>query len=88
MSHAKLLLTMLIQKKIGIRIKALREQKSLKQEQLAWQSNLDRTYMNHVENGKRNLTVTSLEKIVVDGLKMSLSDFFNDAIFNESDTNN
>jgi transcriptional regulator with XRE-family HTH domain len=79
---------MLIQKKIGIRIKALREQKSLKQEQLAWQSNLDRTYMNHVENGKRNLTVTSLEKIVVDGLKMSLSDFFNDAIFNESDTNN
>ena len=88
MSHAKLLLTMLIQKKIGIRIKDLREQRSLKQEQLAWQSNLDRTYMNHVENGKRNLTVTSLEKIVVDGLKMSLSDFFNHAIFNESDTNN
>jgi transcriptional regulator with XRE-family HTH domain len=74
---------MLIQQKIGLRIKALREQRSLKQEQLAWQSNLDRTYMNHVENGKRNLTVASLEKIVVDGLKMSLADFFTESIFNE-----
>jgi transcriptional regulator with XRE-family HTH domain len=74
---------MLIQQKIGIRIRALREQRSLKQEQLAWQSNLDRTYMNHVENGKRNLSVASLEKIVTDGLKMSLSEFFDDSIFNE-----
>jgi hypothetical protein len=42
--------------------------------------------MNHVENGKRNLTAVSLEKIVVDGLKMSLSDFFNDSIFNEENS--
>jgi len=82
----KLLLNMLIQRKIGLRIKELREKQSLKQEQLAWQASVDRTYMNYVENGKRNITVKNLEKIVKDGLKMSLSDFFNDSIFNEETT--
>jgi len=77
-----------IQKKIATRIRALREEKKLKQEDLAWQSNLDRTYMNHVENGRRNISVKSLEKIVINGLKMTLTDFFNHEIFNESDTNN
>lgn len=75
---------MTIQEKIGLRIKKIRLSKQLKQEQLAWQANLDRTYMNHVENGKRNLTVTSLKKIVIDGLQMSLAEFFNDPIFDEA----
>ncbi|MBL7903897.1 MAG: helix-turn-helix transcriptional regulator [Bacteroidales bacterium] len=74
---------MLIQIKIGLRIKELREKQNLKQEQLAWQAGVDRTYMNYVENGKRNITVKNLEKIVADGLKMRLSDFFNDSMFNE-----
>ncbi len=74
---------MLIQTKIGLRIKELREKQNLKQEQLAWQAGVDRTYMNYVENGKRNITVKNLEKIVIDGLKMRLSDFFNDSMFNE-----
>ncbi len=81
----QLLLIMLIQNKIGLRIKELREEGSLKQEQLAWQAGVDRTYMNYVENGKRNITVKNLEKIVKEGLKMSLADFFNDSIFNEED---
>jgi len=81
MRHTSILLKMTIQQKIGLRIKALRAKKDLKQEHLAWQAELDRTYMNHVENGKRNLTVNSLQKIVEKGLKMSLSDFFNDPIF-------
>lgn len=77
-----------IQKKIATRIRTLREEKKLKQEDLAWQSNLDRTYMNQVENGRRNITMISLEKIVTAGLKMTLADFFNHEIFNEPDSNN
>ena len=69
--------------RIGERIKALRKERDLKQEQLAWQSNVDRTYLNHIETGKRNISVASLEKIVVDGLKMTLSEFFDDKLFNE-----
>ena len=72
-----------LKEKIGKRIKGLREAKNLKQEELAWQSNLDRTYLNHVETGKRNITVASLQKIVVDGLKITLSDFFNHEFFKE-----
>jgi transcriptional regulator with XRE-family HTH domain len=78
-----ILLNMLIQNKIGQRIRFLREKQGLKQEQLAWQSGVDRTYMNYVENGKRNITVRNLEKIVVSGLRMSFSEFFDDSMFNE-----
>jgi len=88
MSHIDINLAMNLKEKIGKRIKILREERKLKQEDLAWQSNLDRSYMNHVENGKRNITISSLEKIVIDGLKMTLSDFFNHEIFNDSDSNN
>jgi transcriptional regulator with XRE-family HTH domain len=72
-----------LKEKVGRRIKGLREERNLKQEDLAWQSNLDRTYMNHVETGKRNITLASLEKIVVDGLKLTLADFFNHESFKE-----
>ena len=37
--------------------------------------------MNHVENGKRNLSIKSLEKIVVQGFGMSIQDFFNYDLF-------
>lgn len=67
---------MKLQEKIGKRIRSLREEKKLKQEELAWQANLDRTYMNHVENGKRNITLGSLEKIIV-ALGVSFESFFN-----------
>jgi transcriptional regulator with XRE-family HTH domain len=70
-----------LKEKIGQRIKGLRVEKNLKQEELAWQSNIDRTYLNHVETGKRNITVASLQKIVVDGLKITLSEFFDHDFF-------
>ena len=65
---------------IGKRIKELRTLKSLTQEALAWKSDVDRTFMNHVENGKRNISVESLEKIIV-GLETTPKDFFNTDLF-------
>ena len=38
--------------------------------------------MNHVENGKRNVSVDTLEKLVCSGLEMSFKDFFSSDIFN------
>ena len=55
---------MAIEKKIGQRIKEIRTEKKLTQEQLAWEAELDRTYMNHVENGRINISVNNLEKII------------------------
>jgi transcriptional regulator with XRE-family HTH domain len=66
-----------IKLKIAQRIKELREQKGFTQETLAYKSDVDRTYMNHVENGKRNISIINLEKIIVDGLGFTLQEFFN-----------
>lgn len=67
---------MSIQDKIGRRIKELRIEKGLTQEAVAWRSELDRSFMNHVENGRRNLSVATLEKIICAGLEMSFQQFF------------
>ena len=66
---------MTIEKQIGERIKKIRIEKKLTQEQLAWEANVDRTYMNHVENGRKNISIRSLEKII-QALGVSFYDFF------------
>ena len=66
-----------IKTKIGLRIKELRTKKELTQEGLAWKSELNRTFMNHVENGRKNVSIQSLQKIVT-GLDSSFREFFSD----------
>lgn len=65
---------------VGKRLKELRLSKSLSQESLAFQANVDRTYINSVENGRRNISVQTLQKLLV-GLNISFSDFFNNEAF-------
>jgi len=69
-----------ITKKIGERIKELRSQQGISQESLAHLANLDRTYVNSVENGKRNISIENIEKIAK-ALKISIKDFFDDKRF-------
>ena len=66
---------MAIEVQIGERIKKIRIEKKLTQEQLAWEANVDRTYMNHVENGRKNISIRSLEKIIK-ALDVSFHEFF------------
>jgi transcriptional regulator with XRE-family HTH domain len=61
--------------KIGLRIKEFRKTKGLSQEQLALKAEIDRTYMTSVENGKRNVSIQNIEKIVK-ALEISFEDFF------------
>lgn len=65
----------MIQQKVGNRIRELRNALGLSQEKLALAADLDRTYIASVENGKRNISIVNLEKIVK-ALNYSLSDFF------------
>lgn len=46
-------------------IKKLRKAKKISQERLALDSGLDRTYVSGVERGGRNITINSLEKIII-----------------------
>ncbi|HBP63632.1 MAG TPA: transcriptional regulator [Desulfosporosinus sp.] len=60
---------------VGNKIKELRKQRNLSQEDLALLSGLDRTYINSVENGRRNISIISLEKIA-NGLGIKISNIF------------
>lgn len=71
-----------MKEKIGLRIKDLRTEKELTQEAVAFKAEVDRTFMNHVENGKRNVSVDTLEKIICNGLETSFKEFFNTDLFN------
>lgn len=68
--------------KIGIRIKELRELKNMTQKDLAYASDLDRSYIASVENGQRNISIVNIEKIA-NSLKVSLKEFFNHKNFEE-----
>ncbi len=65
----------MIKEKIGSKIKELRLKNKLSQEKLALLSNLDRTYIASVENGKRNISIVNLEKIII-ALDTTLENFF------------
>ena len=62
--------------KIGQRIKELRKKLDFSQEALAYNAEVDRTYITDVENGRRNVSVEILERII-DALQVSISEFFN-----------
>lgn len=62
---------------IGRRIKMLRNEQKLSQEKLALKAELDRTYLAGVEQGKRNVSIKSLEKIV-NALGVTFKEFFDE----------
>lgn len=65
----------MIKQKVGSRIRELRIDAGLSQEKLALAAELDRTYIASVENGKRNISIVNLEKIIK-ALDSSFSVFF------------
>lgn len=67
---------------IGQRIRALRETKNMAQKDLAYDADLDRSYIASVECGKRNISIVNIEKIA-NALKVSLKEFFEDDCFRE-----
>lgn len=66
--------------KVGQRIKELRKEVGLSQEALANKAEIDRTYVTDVENGRRNISIENLEKLV-DALQVPFKDFFNSPNF-------
>lgn len=71
-----------IRKKIGLRIKEYRTNLKLTQEALAFKAEIDKTYVNEVENGKRNVSVINLEKLIC-ALDTDLPNFFNSPLFSQ-----
>ena len=67
---------MSIKFEVGKRIRELRNEMGISQEALANKAEIDRTYVTDVENGRRNISIENLEKLVV-ALRIEFKDFFN-----------
>jgi transcriptional regulator with XRE-family HTH domain len=69
-----------IKEKTGKRIRHLRKERGLSQEALAYEAEVDRTYVTDVENGRRNVSVEILERLIK-ALGISVAEFFNSKEF-------
>lgn len=66
-----------ITKRFGDRVRKLRQQQNLSQNQLADKSGLHRTYIGAVERGERNITIINADKIA-QALSVKLSELLED----------
>lgn len=72
-----------IKLKIGQRVKQLRNELNISQEALGLEAEVDRTYVSDVENGRRNVSIEILEKLIK-ALKVSFTEFFNSKEFSKA----
>lgn len=62
-----------INQRLGKRIRAIRRSRKITQEEVAYQAKIDYSYLNEIENAKRNPSLTILSKIAK-VLKVPLSE--------------
>ncbi len=67
---------------VGTRIAYLRKKKELSQQKFANEADIERSYLTHVEKGRKNISLNTLKKIT-SALDVSLKDFFNDKDFSK-----
>ena len=67
----------------GKKVRELRKQKGLSQEELAFRANLHRTYIGMIERAEKNITIVNIDKIA-HGLDIDINQFFNDHKINYS----
>jgi transcriptional regulator with XRE-family HTH domain len=80
--HIKISLSMDINELIGKRITYLRNKKELSQQKFANEADIERSYLTHVEKGRKNISVNTLKKIT-SALGVSLKEFFDSKEFSK-----
>jgi transcriptional regulator with XRE-family HTH domain len=70
---------MKITEKFGKRVQEIRKSRGITQEELAFRSQLHRTYISSIELGKRNVSLLNIEKLAL-ALDCNISDFFNEKV--------
>jgi transcriptional regulator with XRE-family HTH domain len=69
-----------LKEKIGKRITELRKEKKLSQQKFAYEADIERSFLSHVEKGRKNISIGTLEKVLT-GLQISVKEFFDGEIF-------
>lgn len=60
----------------GKNVREIRKKKGLSQEQLAFKSDLHRTYIGMIERAEKNITLLNIEKIA-NALDINITELFN-----------
>ena len=55
---------MKLQELVGERITHLRKERQLSQQKFSYDANIERTYLTHIEKGRKNISLSTLEKIM------------------------
>lgn len=71
-----------IKHKVGLRIKELRTLKDMSQEEVANTAEMERSFMTHIESGRRNISLDTLQRIL-SALEISFKDFFDTKDFSK-----
>jgi transcriptional regulator with XRE-family HTH domain len=66
---------MKITEKFGNKIKEIRQELGISQEELSFRAELHRTYISSIELGKRNVSLVNIEKLAK-ALECEITDFF------------
>lgn len=61
--------------KFGGRVREIRKEKGLSQEELSFKADLHRTYIGMIERAEKNITLVNIEKIA-NALEVSTNDLF------------
>ena len=68
--------------KFGERVREIRKEKGLSQEELAHKADLHRTYIGMIERAEKNLTLVNIEKIA-NALEVKINHLFDNEIQNK-----
>lgn len=82
LGHIKICSCMDLTEKIGERITELRKAKKLSQQKFAYEADIERSFLTHIEKGRKNISVGTLQKIT-SALQISLKDFFDSKEFSK-----
>ena len=69
-----------LQVRVGERIAELRNSKKISQQQFSYEADMERTYISHIEKGRKNISLSTLEKITR-ALGVSIKEFFDNKEF-------
>ena len=64
-----------VRRRFGLNLRRLRKDKGLAQEKFALEHSFDRTYISGIERGKRNPTITVVQRLA-DALEVSVAELF------------
>lgn len=66
-----------ITRRFGLRVRQLRQQAGISQEEFAAKCDLDRTYISGIERGNRNVGIRNIA-VIADALNISISELMKD----------